>query len=69
MNMPSVLTMLEGHFTWPGIVMIVTPTPMETEFPDAGRLIRAKHLPTLRLSLQVTRAQLSACSECWSQRA
>jgi hypothetical protein len=59
MIMPSVLTMPEPHFTWPGIVMIVTPTPMKTEFPDAGRLLRAKHLPTLSLSLEVTRAQFS----------
>ena len=26
MIMPSALTMPEPHFTWPGIVMIVTPT-------------------------------------------
>jgi hypothetical protein len=59
MIMPSALTMPEVHFTWPGIVMIVTPTPMKTEFPDAGRLLRAKHLPTLSLSLEVTRPQFS----------
>jgi hypothetical protein len=57
MIMPSVLTMPGPHFTWPGVIMIVTPTPMKTEFPDARRLIKAKHLPTLSLSPQVTRAQ------------
>jgi len=59
MIMPSVLAMPEPGFTWPGIVMIVAPTPMKTKFPDAGRLLRAKHLPTLSLSLQVTRSQFS----------
>jgi hypothetical protein len=59
MIMPSALTMPEPHFTWPGVVMIVAPTPMKTEFPDAGRLLRAEHLPTLSLSLEVTRAQFS----------
>lgn len=59
MSMPSVLTMPEPHFTWPGTVMIVTPAQMKTEFPDARRLLRAKHLPTLSLSLEVTRAQFS----------
>jgi hypothetical protein len=59
MIMPSALTMPDLRFTWPGIVMIVTPAPMKTELPDAGRLLRAKHLPTLSLSLEVTRAQFS----------
>jgi hypothetical protein len=59
MIMPSALTMPDPHFTWPGVVMIVTPTPMKTEFPDAGRLLRAEHLPTLSLSLEVTRVQFS----------
>jgi hypothetical protein len=59
MIMSSVLTMPEPHFTWPGIVMIVTPTPMKTERPDAGHLLRAKDLPTLSLLLEVTRAQFS----------
>jgi hypothetical protein len=57
--MPSALTMPKLHFTWPGIVMIVTPTPMKTEFLDAGHLLKAKHLPTLSLLLEVTRAQFS----------
>jgi hypothetical protein len=39
--------------------MILTPTPMKTDFPDAGRLLKAEHLPTLSLSLEVTRAQFS----------
>jgi hypothetical protein len=42
-----------GYFVW------VTPKPMKMEFPDAVRLIRAKDLPTLSLSLEVTGAQFS----------
>lgn len=57
--MPAAFTMPEAHFTWPGIIMIMTPTPMKTEFPDAGRLLSAEHLPTLHLSLEVTRGQFS----------
>lgn len=45
--------------TWPGVVMIMTPTPMKAEFPDAGHLFKAGHLPSLHLSLQVTRGQFS----------
>ncbi|MCA1458184.1 hypothetical protein I6F35_34210 [Bradyrhizobium sp. BRP22] len=32
---------------------------MKTEFPDAGHLIKAQHLPSLHLSLEVTRCQFS----------
>jgi len=30
--------MPEARFTWPGVIMIMTPTPMKAEFPDAGHL-------------------------------
>lgn len=59
MIMPAAFTMPEARFTWPGVVMIMTPTPMKTEFPDAGRLLKAEQLPTLHLSLEVTRGQFS----------
>lgn len=59
MIMPAAFTMPEARFIWPGVIMIVTPTPMKTEFPDAGRLLKAEHLPSLHLSLQVTRGQFS----------
>jgi hypothetical protein len=58
MIMPAALTMLEASFTWPGIVMIMTPTPMKIEFPNAGSLL-AEHMPSLSLSMEVTRAQFS----------
>lgn len=57
--MPAAFTMPEARFTWPGIIMIMTPTPMKTEFPDAGFLFKAEHLPSLHLSLEVTRGQFS----------
>lgn len=39
--------------------MIMAPTPMKTEFPDAGSLFKADHSPSLSLSLEVTRSQFS----------
>jgi hypothetical protein len=57
--MPAAFTMPEARFTWPGIIMILTPTPMKTEILDAGRLFKGEHLPSLHLSLEVTRGQFS----------
>jgi hypothetical protein len=56
--MPATLKMPSG-FDWPGIIMIMPPTPMKTEFPDAGSLFRSEQSPFLTLTLQVTRAQFS----------
>lgn len=56
---PALLIMPDAAFRWPAVVMIMAPTPMKTEFPDAGKLFPADHLPSLSLSLQVTRAQFS----------
>ncbi|WP_244571353.1 hypothetical protein [Mesorhizobium carmichaelinearum] len=39
--------------------MIMAPTPMKTEHPNAGVLFEADQLPSLSLSLDVTRAQFS----------
>ena len=57
--MPAALAMPETRFTWPGVIMIMTPTPMKTEHADAGSLFKAAHLPALALSLDVTRGQFS----------
>lgn len=51
--------MPDAAFRWPGIVMIMAPTPLKTEFPDAGTLFPADRLLSLSLSLQVNRAQFS----------
>jgi hypothetical protein len=59
MIMPGVFTMRDARFTWPGVIMITTPTPIKTESSDTGRLFRAEHLPSLHLSLEVTRGQFS----------
>lgn len=56
---PLALTMPDGAFTWPGVLMMMVPTPMKTEFPDAGMLFHSGPLPSLSLSLEVTRAQFS----------
>jgi hypothetical protein len=57
--LPATLLMPDKTFRWPGVVMIMAPTPMKTEFPDAGALFRAEKLPSLSLSLEVTRGQFS----------
>ncbi len=37
----------------------MTPSPMKTEHPDASCLLKAEHLPSLHLSLEITRGQFS----------
>lgn len=59
MILPAALTMPDASFSWPGVVMIMTPTPMTTVHTDAGCLINAGDLPSLSLSLDVTRSQFS----------
>ncbi|TPL38931.1 hypothetical protein FJ957_28000 [Mesorhizobium sp. B2-4-6] len=53
------LIMPDGAFRWPGVAMIMAPTPMKTEHPDAGVLFQTNELPSLSLSLHVTREQFS----------
>ncbi|TIX95826.1 MAG: hypothetical protein E5V17_03665, partial [Mesorhizobium sp.] len=53
------LIMPNAAFRWPGVVMIMAPTPMKTDHPEAGVLFEADQLPSLNLSLDVTRAQFS----------
>ncbi|RWC89825.1 MAG: hypothetical protein EOS32_28970 [Mesorhizobium sp.] len=57
--LPASLIMPNAAFRWPGIVMIMAPTAMKTEHPDAGVLFQTEELPSLSLSLDVTRAQFS----------
>ena len=59
MIIPSAFTMPEVRFTWPGVIIIMTPAPIKTEFPEAGCLLKAEHLPSLHLSIEVTRGQFS----------
>lgn len=49
----------DKKFRWPGIVTCWAPTPMKTEFPDAGLMFRSEPSPSLCLSLEVTRSQFS----------
>jgi hypothetical protein len=49
MVMPAAFTMPEARFTWPGVIMIMTPTPLN----------KAEHFPSLHLSLVVTRGRFS----------
>lgn len=39
--------------------MIMAPTPMKMEYPDAGVFFETAELPSLSLSLHVTREQFS----------
>jgi hypothetical protein len=47
MVIPAAVTMHEPHFTWPGIIMMMVPAPMKTEFLDAGHLFRVERLEPL----------------------
>lgn len=57
--LPASFIMPDQAFRWPGVVVFMAPTPMKTEFLDAGTLFQADRLPSLSLSLEVTRAQFS----------
>jgi hypothetical protein len=57
--MPAVFTSPNAQFAWPGIVLILAPTPMKAKFSGAGLLLSSKRLLSLNLSLKVTRAQFS----------
>lgn len=52
--LPASLIMPDPAFRWPGVVMIMAPTPMKTVFHDAGTRFQAGRLPSLSLSLEVT---------------
>jgi hypothetical protein len=60
-----ILIMPSAAFGWPGAMIIVAPTPMKAEFPDAGILLKTKELPSLMLTLHVTRAQFSDVLRFW----
>jgi len=57
--LPASLFKEGGGFRWPGVVMIMVPTPMRPEMPDAGSPLASKELPSLSLALEVCRAQFS----------
>lgn len=57
--LPVTLIVPDRKFRWPGVLMIMAPTPMKTDFPDAGSLFKVDNMPSLSLSLEVTRPQFS----------
>lgn len=57
--LPVALAMLENTFTWPGVLMLMAPTPMKASSSEAGVLMRPDILPSLTLSLDATREQFS----------
>ncbi|WP_441281120.1 hypothetical protein [Tardiphaga sp. 862_B3_N1_1] len=57
--MPGAFIGPDASFAWPGIVLIMAPTPMRTQALDAGHLYMAEHVPSIHVSLEVTRAQFS----------
>ena len=38
----ATLIMPSAAFRWPGVMMIMAPTPMKTEFPEAGTLVQGR---------------------------
>ena len=57
--LPAALITSKLRFVWPGIIMLVAPTPMRRQSSDGGRLLRAENVPSLCLSLEATRHQFS----------
>lgn len=57
--LPVQLTMPDGRFVWPGVLMLMTQTPMKSVSPDAGLLLKVTRLPSLTLLLEVGRMQFS----------
>lgn len=57
--MPATFSIQDGRFAWPGIVSVFAPTPMKSEISDAGLLLQMNGLPSLTLSLEVSREQFS----------
>lgn len=56
---PVALVMPDSKFTWPGVLVLMAPTPLKTASSDAGILLRPDKFPSLSLSLDVTREQFS----------
>lgn len=56
---PVALVMPDNTLTWPGVLMLMAPTPMKTASSDAGLLLQPDKFPSLSLSLDVARAQFS----------
>lgn len=52
---------------WPAVATFWVPTIMKTDVSDAGVLFRTDELPSLGLSLEVTRTQFSDI--CWLLKA
>ncbi|WP_081631119.1 hypothetical protein [Aureimonas ureilytica] len=48
-----------SSFRWPGVLSIFVPNPLKPDSPDAGALLSNDVLPSLHLSLEVTRIQFS----------
>ncbi|WP_051388662.1 hypothetical protein [Hyphomicrobium nitrativorans] len=59
MILSAAFSMTKHAFQWPGIVMIMAPTPMKPVYENAGTLMKMKELPSLTLALDATREQFS----------
>lgn len=57
--LPSLLRMKDAKFTWPSVTSIFAPTPMKPSDDEAGFLMLAPGMPSLTVSLNVTREQFS----------
>ncbi len=59
MTLPIALMMPGSRAPWPGVLIIITPARMKKPQGKAGVLIRGSSMPTLMLSLEVSRPQYS----------
>lgn len=64
----ALLTMPDRRFTWPGVLIIAAPTPMKPVSDDAGALLQNGRMPTLCLTLEVTRGQFSDLVGCFERK-
>ncbi len=58
-TLPASMHSANRDFRWPGVIMIMAPTPMRVLQSDAGALLKSEDNPSLMLSLEVTRGQFA----------
>lgn len=67
MIMPGLFAMQEVRFTWPGVIMIMTPTPMKTDFPTQAVCSGPSIFPRCTCRLRSRAGNFRTCCGCWRQ--